>query len=45
MPQICEGEISNPDLRYGGLPARSNRPMTMLGATEDINVKDTVLAL
>lgn len=45
MPQICGGEIPNPDLRHGGLPARSNRPITMLGAVEDINVKDMVLAL
>lgn len=44
MAQVCRGEIANRDLKHGGLPARSNIPMTMLGAVEDLNVKDTVPA-
>lgn len=44
MAQVCRGAISNQDLKHGGLPARSNIPMTILGAVEDLNVKDMVPA-
>lgn len=44
MVQVCRGEISNRDLKRGGLPARSDISMTMLGAIEDLNVKDKVPA-
>lgn len=45
MSQVCGGETSNPDLRHGGLPPRSNIVMILLVAIEDKNVKDVVSVL